>query len=327
VCDELLVAVVIVHWGSPKMTIKCIRSVLSCQYGNLRIVVVDNCPERRLWQCPSEVDHKVTYIRNASNTGYCGGNNVGIMKAQNLGAKYILLLNNDTIVDENLVGNCVIYMEDHPNISVISPKILYYHAPQYIDIAGGKLNLNTGQNKDFGKNEKDVGQCEFEKETTFATGCAFFARTSVFEQIGLFDEKLFCYCEDVDISRRIVLEGMRMRYLPIAKVWHKNSSVKFGGKGSLPSRFAVYYDCRNHFYILRRYISEKLVIEYIRFGYRFVWSLASLALKHKRPDLSVAMLLGLLDSIAGRMGKREYSYFRRAKGREQERLNERDWGD
>lgn len=316
--SQPLVAVVVVHWGSPKMTIECIRSLGSCQYGNLRIVVVDNCPERRLWQCPSEVDHKVTYILNASNTGYCGGNNIGIIKAQNLRAKYILLLNNDTIIDKDMISICVIYMEDHPNIWVISPKILYCHNPQCIDIAGGELDLNTGQHKDFGKNEKDVGQCEFEKEITFATGCAFFSRARLFDQIGLFDDKLFCYCEDVDISRRIVLAGMRMRYLPGAKVWHKNSSVKVGGKGSLPSRFVVYYYWRNHFYILRRYISEKFVIEYIRFGYKFVWSFASLTLKHKRPDLSVAMLLGLLDSIAGRMGNREYLFFRRAKGQ--------DWG-
>lgn len=305
-CDGPLVAVIVVHWGSPEVTMECIRSVRACHYGNLHIFVIDNCPQQRLWTQPPEADPTIVYIRATTNTGYCGGNNLGILEAQKLGAEYILLLNNDAILDTRFFTNCLAYMERHPEISVISPKTLSYQAPRRIDAAGGELDLNTGETTIFGQNEQDVGQCASEKEITFAGGCAFFTRTRVFKQVGGFDENLFCYGEDVDISRRIVLAGFRMRYLPSAKVWHRHASITVSGRAELPSRTEVYYYWRNKFYNLTRYMSERFGMGHIRFGYRFVRRLASFALKHRRPDLSLTMLFGLFDSIAGRMGKRDY---------------------
>ena len=220
--DEPLIAIVVVHFGSPEMTRECLQSIAASNYANLHVIVVDNYPESRLSRCFPEMETSVAYILNSTNTGYCGGNNVGIMKALELGAKYILLLNNDTIVDNALLSTCVFHMESQPDISVISPKILFHSPPQYINFAGGQLDFNTGEIDMFGLNEKDVGQCDAEREITFAMGCAVFARSSVFAQVGLFDEKLFCYGEDVDLSRRIVWAGLKMRYLPLARVWHKH---------------------------------------------------------------------------------------------------------
>jgi GT2 family glycosyltransferase len=303
------VATVIVHWGSPEITMECLRSVRASHYQNLDIVVVDNCPERRLWQNPSEADRTVVYIQAATNTGYCGGNNLGIQRARALAPKYIMLLNNDTIVDPDLIRNCVAYMEDQPDVHVISPKILFYDRPEYINLAGGSLDPDTGDIRFFGGNERDVGQCEQEREITWATGCALFARECVFERVGLFDEALFTYGEDVDLSRRILLAGMTMRYYPAAKVWHKCSSMEVEDNTSVPTTLATYYIWRNRLHYVKRYVSKKRAKGYSLFAFRFLWKFASFALKHRRLDLCLAMLLGLADSIAGRMGKREYSFF------------------
>jgi len=305
-----MIAIVIVHWGSPKITLECMQSVRSCLYPNAHIIVVDNCPEQRLSWDELDIDHFATYIQSTTNTGYSGGNNVGIQKAKELRAKYILLLNNDAILDSAFLHTCVGHLERHPKISVISPKILFYHAPEYINTAGGELNLNTGEKIVFGENEKNIGQCEIEKEITWATGCAFFARARIFKEIGLFDENLFCYCEDDDISRRIILKKFKMLYLPGAIVLHKHSYVRVGTQGGLPSKFLMYYYWRNRLYNLRRYFPASFGTAFIRFGGIFIWSLVACALKHRRPDLSMAMLLGLFDLIAGRMGKRDYNFIR-----------------
>jgi hypothetical protein len=307
--SEPLVATVIVHWGPPKITMECVRSVRASTYGNLRIILVDNCPERRLWKHPFQADDTVVYIQAATNTGYCGGNNIGILKAQEFAPKYVMLLNNDTVVDQDLIRNCVAYMEDQPDVSVISPKILFYHRPQYINLAGGSLDPDTGDIAFFGGNEKDVGQCEEERGITWATGCALFARECVFERVGLFDEALFSYGEDVDLSRRILLAGMTMRYYPKAKVWHKCSSMEVEDTASVPTTLATYYIWRNRLHYVRRYVSKKRAKGYGLFAFRFLWKFASFALKHRRLDLCLAMVLGLADSIAGRMGKRDYSLF------------------
>jgi len=307
--SQPLVAVIIVHWGSPTVTMECMATIRSSNYENLHIIVVDNCSRQRLWRDPSKLDREVTYLQSETNLGYAGGNNVGIGKALELKAKYILLLNNDTVVDNDMIIHCVTYLEGHPDVSLISPKILHYSAPQYINVAGGGMDVNTGYSIRFGENEEDFGQFDSEQDITWATGCALFAASSVFEHVGLFDESLFSYCEDDDLSRRILLAGMRMKYYPKAKVWHKGSSVKVNHKISLPTSVATYYFWRNRLYNLRRYISGKRAKGYGLFAFRFLWTFASFALKHQRLDLCLAMLLGVGDSIAGRMGKREYSIF------------------
>jgi GT2 family glycosyltransferase len=309
VCDGPLVAVVILHWGSPEMTMECIESVCASEYRSLKTVVVDNCPERPLWQKVFAIDDAIVYMPVATNTGYCGGNNLGIRRAQELRAKYVFLLNNDTIIDKSLIQNCVSYLEEQPAVAVISPKILFHQPPQHIYVAGGEMDISTGEKSFTGWNERDVGQYERERDITWATGCALFARASVFERVGLFDETLFCYGEDNDMSRRINVAGMRMIYYPKARVWHKCSSLELGSKGILPTTLATYYIWRNKLYNLRRYMVEKRARGYCVFALRFVWRLASYALKHRRLDLCRAMVLGLVDAFAGRMGKREYSLF------------------
>ena len=180
-----LVAVVILHWGSPKMTLACLESVCASNYRSVKIIVVDNCPEQRLCQHPLQLDATIEYTPVSTNTGYCGGNNIGIRRAQELGAKYILSLNNDTIIDKGFIHNCVFYMEtQQPAIAVISPKVFFHHKPQHIYTAGAELNIAT-EILFVGWNERDVGQYDQEREITFAHGCAMFARTTVFELVGI----------------------------------------------------------------------------------------------------------------------------------------------
>lgn len=288
---------------------ECIGSVCASKYRSLKTIVVDNCPERRLCPQPLQIDASIEYISATTNTGYCGGNNLGIRRAQELRAKYVFLLNNDTIIDKSLIHNCVSYLEEQPAVAVISPKVFFHQMPQHINVAGGELDISTGDISFIGWNERDVGQYERERDITWATGCALFARTSVFEQVGLFDERLFCYGEDVDLSRRIGLAGLRMIYYPKAVVWHKCSSLEVESKGILPTPLATYYIWRNHLYNLRGYIVERRVKGYCVFAFRFVWRFASFTLKYRRLDLCRAMVLGLVDAVTGRMGKREYSLF------------------
>ena len=173
--DGPLVAVVIVHWGSPEMTKECIKSVCESDYSTLKTIVVDNCPERRLWQEPLDRDESIEYILVPTNTGYCGGNNIGIRRAQKLRAKYVLLLNNDTIIEKQMINNCVRSMEGRPAVVVISPKLYFYHKPQHIYTVGAELNI-ASEMKFIGWNQRDIGQYDQEREINFAHGSALFAR-------------------------------------------------------------------------------------------------------------------------------------------------------
>lgn len=310
--DGPLVVVVIVHWGSREVTMECIDSVCASDYPRVKTVVVDNGPERGLWQQPSQDNTAIDFIAAATNTGYCGGNNLGIKQARKLRAKYVFLLNNDTIIDKSLIHNCVGYLEKRPAVAVISPKIYFHHRPQHIYAAGGELDLYTEEISFVGWNERDEGQYERAREITWASGCALFAHTDVFERVGLFDERLFCYGEDNALSRRINMAGIKMIYFPKAMLWHKCSSLEIAGEGTLPTTIAAYYIWRNKLYNIRQYIVRRRARSYCVFALNFVWRIAAFGLKHRRLDLCRAMLLGLADSVAGRMGKRDYPLFRNA---------------
>ena len=308
-CDAPLVAIVILHWGSPEMTMECIKSVCESEYSRLIIVVVDNCPEQRLPEKSLETNGAIVYIPLETNVGYCGGNNVGIRRAQDLRAKYILLLNNDTVIDKSMIHHCVNYMEDQSELAVLSPKLFFHHKPQHLYLVRAELNI-ASEIIFVGWDERDVGQYEEEKEITFAHGSALFARASIFERVGLFDERLFCYGEDGDLSRRIGEAGMRMMYYPKAKVWHKCSSLEFDSKGILSNTLATYYMWRNRLFSVRHYINKGRTRGYYEFASGFAWRFASNALKYRRFDLCIAMILGLFDAVLSRMGKRDYALFR-----------------
>lgn len=308
-CNQPLVAVVIVHWGSLKATDACIESLRLCNYYNMQLILVDNDPNQRFWKKEKGKDDKLVYILNETNTGYTGGNNTGILKALELNAKYICILNNDTIIDENLLNDCASFMESNYEIDILSPKILYHEYPSIINAAGGEIDLKSGERQIYGNGLKDNWRFEIPKDITFLVGCAFFARSSIFEKVGLFDQKLFCYCEDDDLSIRLIRADKKIRYFPKSKVWHKHTDVNIEQKVNLPTSYSVYYTWRNKLYILNQKMPEKKFISYIYFLFRFFWILGIYSLKYFRPDLCLAMVIGLFDSLMNRMGKRDYSIF------------------
>jgi len=312
VAEGPLVSTVILHWGDARVTQECVRSVLDSSHQNLDVVVVDNCPSSRAWNSPSEVARGVVYLQAQTNTGYCAGNNLGIRRAMQSEPAYILLLNNDTIVDRDLIRLCVEFLEIRSDVAVVTPKIYFYHRPDFINLAGGALDINTGEIVFFGGNQRDSAQFDTAREVTFATGCALFARSRALVQVGFFDEDLFCYGEDVDLSRRLLLAGMHVFYLPQARVWHRCASMSVDenlGLHTLPSPSTTYYLWRNRLHNLRRFAAAQRTRRYSRYVAAFLRKFASFALRHRRPRLCLAMILGARDAIAGRMGKRDYSVF------------------
>ncbi|MDD5087831.1 MAG: glycosyltransferase, partial [bacterium] len=108
-------------------------------------------------------------------------------------------------------------------------KIFFVDPPQMFWYAGGILDLRRGVFVHRGHGEIDHGQFDAEERTGWATGCALFAPRRVFEDVGLLDESLGLYNEDVDYCLRAAQRGFPMVYVPRARVWHKVSASVGGG--------------------------------------------------------------------------------------------------
>lgn len=237
--------VVIVNYNGISDTKDCLKSLKKLQITNykLQIIVVDNGSQK------DDVAHlkrekHIHLIVNKENTGFTGGNNAGIKYSLENGADYILLLNNDTIVKEDLVEKFLEASKKYPKAGIFSPKIYFYPGYEFykdkyskaeegkvIWYAGGILDWNNVYGSNYGVDDTDIGQYEKVYEPDFATGACMFIRAEVFKKIGLLNEQYFLYMEDVEFSQRAKRAGFKILQIPVAIVWHKVSrSSAIGGQ-------------------------------------------------------------------------------------------------
>ncbi len=214
-------AIVILNWNSREMTADCIRSLLAMDSQDFQVVVVDNgshdgSPEYLKREFP-----QVTLLPQERNLGFAKGCNVGTRYALAQGCDYVLLLNNDTVVDPHFLSALVESAEKHPLAAVLSPKIYFFDLPDQFWWAGGQFSLWTGMAKHWGWKQKDVGQFDHERSIDWTTGCAPFLRASALREVGLLDENFFLVAEDLDLSLRLRHAGYEVCYVPQAKLWHK----------------------------------------------------------------------------------------------------------
>lgn len=224
------VSIVILNWNGLTDTIECLNSLKELNYSNYEVVVVDNGSKGEdadtLW---NEYQNQVTIIRNNKNYGFAEGNNVAIRDILSRDtSQYILLLNNDTVVDPNFLEKLVSVSEMDKNIAINGPTIYYYDSPNLIQFAGGKINMWTGRRKVIGYQKLEQTVSLNVAETDYIMGAALLIKTSVIRKIGLLDPDYFAYTEDVDWCYRAKKFGYKIVHVPTAKVYHKESASTGG---------------------------------------------------------------------------------------------------
>jgi GT2 family glycosyltransferase len=223
------VTVVILTWNGRALTLDCLRSLEGIVTPNVRLLVVDNAStDGTVEAIQTRYIDRVDIVINTSNLGYAGGNNVGIRRALENGARFVLLLNNDTTVDAVFIDELLRPMQESDMIGITAPKIYYAEPPNRIWYAGGEVSLWRGTARHIGIRELDHGQYDRARDVIYASGCALLARREVFERAGFLDETYRAYFEDVDLCVRASRAGFRVRYVPTAKLWHRISASTGG---------------------------------------------------------------------------------------------------
>jgi GT2 family glycosyltransferase len=203
--------------------------------------------------------NQLNLIKNNKNHGFPGGNNIGIKFAfKFFNPDYVLLLNNDTIVEENFLLELVKNRENRNEIGILGPKIYFYDEPNTIWSAGCKISWKLSRGIQIGCNEPDHGQYDEVKEVEYVSGSFFLIKSEVIRKIGLMDEKYFLYFEESDWTLRANQAGYKSLYVPTAKVWHKVS--RSGGGISKP--VGLYYITRNRWIFMKKWAKKS---DYILF--------------------------------------------------------------
>lgn len=237
------VGIILLNYCNYNLTIDCIESIRQSTYQNYEIIVVDNNSPDHSGKNLSQQEG-IRFLQMEENLGFAAGNNRGIEVALSDGCEYVMLLNNDTVIDSNMIETLVSRADAN---TVVVPKMYYFDVEGRKDIlwyAGGILKYKSSDGIHIGGKQEDSKQYSIEGEATFATGCCMMIHRAILEKVGLLREEYFMYCEDTDYSIRLNKSNVRILYVPSAKLWHKVSS----SSGGEMSKFIVYYVVRNKMY-------------------------------------------------------------------------------
>jgi GT2 family glycosyltransferase len=315
------ISIIILNWNGLNDTLECLDSVKKIDYPNFNVIVVDNGSTDNSVEVIKKRFPDVALIATGRNLGFAEGNNVGVTYAMSKGADYILLLNNDTIVDAQLLSSLVEAAEQNPDAGIFGAKIYYYSEPDKIWYAGARWIKKTLNFEHIGWGEIDDGKCYDEiVEIDYACGCALFARVEMIKKIGLMEPRFFLTHEESDWCYQAIRAGHKTLFVPKAKVWHK-ISVSFGGS---ESPLFAYFMSRNRLLWAKRNLSlekrlqlykkvfAELVPKFVfnvhnnySFFKRIYWGLlqyqGDLLRRYNNPNYR-AQLLGVRDYFLGRFG-------------------------
>lgn len=294
------VSIIILHLENIRCLIDCIVSLNKITYENFDIFIVHNGPRSKVLEenlAPIS-QHITEVIDTGENVGFTRGNNIGIRQALQKGARYILLLNDDTIVSPAFLDVLVDAGEKNPDAGMLGPNIYLYTEPQKIWFAGVKFDEQTGI-VSFPKAEKIVAdELRKPEESDFITGCAVLVKKETIEKIGLLDERFFLYWEDVDWGLRAKKAGLKNLVVPDAHVWHK-VSVSIGGADS---PLKAYHKTLSHLLLAKLHAPWTLN----RLHRGFFRDIAWLLLKATDPDRikkAKAYFAAIIDYHLGKTGR------------------------
>lgn len=209
------------------------------------IIVVDNASREDEAAKIQKLYPTVVAIRSNENSGFSGGNNIGIRVAK---GKYIFLINNDTYIESDHLSCLVERLESRPEIGGVSPKIRFAFPPQHIQYAGfTPLSPITLRNHMLGFGCPDDGTFDSPQPTPYLHGAAMMIKREVTEKAGMMPEIFFLYYEELDWSTRMTRAGYELWYDPCCTVFHKESQ----STGQL-SKLRTYYLTRNRLFYARR---------------------------------------------------------------------------
>jgi GT2 family glycosyltransferase len=239
------VSIIVLNWNGETFLAECVDSLLAQTYPRVEVIVVDNAsPDGAVRLIRERYGDKVRLIVNTSNLGFAAGNNVGIAACR---GEYVLLLNNDAVADPGWAAALVAGAEIDPRVGMCASKILTYDNPILIDSVG-LLVSRDGLARGRGRLQRDAGRFDRVEEVLMPSGCAALYRRAMLDQIGLFDEAFFMYCDDVDLGLRGRMAGWGCRFVPSAVVRHRYSAS--AGRYSTRKVFLVE---RNRVWVMIKY--------------------------------------------------------------------------
>jgi GT2 family glycosyltransferase len=293
---------VVLSWNGREDTLRCLQSLLEVEHDGLRVVCVDNGSRDGSPEAVSERFPDVELIDAGANLGYAGGNNLGIRRALEHGASWVVLVNNDATVAADVIEGFEVAARERPRAGILAGKVYFADRPETIWFAGQRVRTLLGYSgRPRGYGHDDGPRYERVVATGRAVGALMAISREAIDAVGLLDEGLFAYVEDVDLALRARDAGFEVVFAPGARAWH-GVSASTGGERA--STHTLYYGVRNTVVVLeqRRPVGA-LGTALRRCAIVTTFALHALTRADRRSALA-AVREGYADARAGRLGIR-----------------------
>jgi GT2 family glycosyltransferase len=287
--DRYFVSVIIPHFNGIQHLPDCLGSLQRQSYQNHEVILVDNGSTDGSQEFTRSHYPLVRLLQLSENAGFTGACIAGYEVSK---GELVVLLNNDTEVDENWLAELVDTFERIPEAASVASKMLLFDERDRFHTAGDYYRVD-GIPGNRGVWQRDIGQYDEEEAVFGACGGAAAYRKSVLKDTGFLDDDFYFSCEDVDLAWRLHLAGHQVIYAPGAVVYHKlKASAGTGADSS-------YFDGRNFLYILWKNYPSSLLRKHWRSIIKAQLIISGEALRNWRGQAARARLRGQLAGLWG----------------------------
>jgi N-acetylglucosaminyl-diphospho-decaprenol L-rhamnosyltransferase len=283
--------VIIVNWNVRDLLRRCLLSILDPPHSNLEIVVVDNASSDGSIDMVRTEFPGVHLVVNNQNRGFTAANNQGLGVSR---GRYLLLLNPDTEVVGDALTIMLSYMDAHPDVGTLGPKLLYPDGSlqpsrrRFPTFATALLESTVFQewwpeNRTLRRYYMADTADDAVQPVDWVVGACLLVRRQAYEQVGGLDEGYFMYSEELDWCKRLKAAGWEVVYLPSATIIHhegKSSEQVIASRHIHFQSSKVRYFRQHHGTLqaeaLRAFLLATYVYQAVREGFKWL-------VGHKRP--------------------------------------------
>jgi GT2 family glycosyltransferase len=291
-------AVVVLNWNGLEDTRALLPTLERCRVPagwRVRVLVVDNGSSDGSAEALAREFPAVEVVALPANRRFAGGCNAGLERALAGGADAVMLLNNDTEAEPGLFEHLLLALEQDPSAGAAAPLICFREPLDSIWYAGGRCVPALGLAAHRGLRRRDEGQYRAIEPTGYLTGCCLLATRAAWTKVGPLDEGYFIYAEDADWSLRARAAGLRLLFVPTARLWHKVSA-----SSGAASPWKIYQRLRANLVLFSRHARGMGRVTWLPCFLAQQAALCAWLLARGHGAAAMAVPLSLWDAMAGR---------------------------
>ncbi|MFN6514489.1 MAG: glycosyltransferase family 2 protein [Nostoc sp. CreGUA01] len=269
------VSIILVNYNGAEILPDCVNSIEQfIDLPSYEIIVVDNASSDGSVELIIEKFPQVRLLRQTKNRGFGAGNNAGAKLAS---GEFLFFLNTDTILTSNILPHLIGLMQADRKIGILGPKLLNSDGSLQISVSPalgikGEYQARKMHLDYVNSSEQVLIEQRFQEiqEVDIVVGAAFLIRSSLFHQLGGFDENFFMYFEESDLCQRAQNQGYKIIYTPLVSLVHlKGYSIqKSANAMAIEYRRSQIYYYQKHRpwweqFILRIYLFYKFFGEFL----------------------------------------------------------------